>query len=244
MPPVTANPNAWLSWSTCRHRQPPWARTVPASGSTPYASHRGEIDHQAVVTHRVPGHGMCPAPDRDRQVPLASQTHRSKHVSGPGTAGDEGGPTLDLPIPDLPSRSARRPLPKGLPKTLGSPSHFPPSDMSSSLNRVVGARQGEVQRLNLDLDAGSRCHGVAEVPAHETDATSAERERGFLTRLARSPVIAGRRPSQSRPSASGRKLQGRLRRRSSLHPRRGTSRRSRRRSISSQLRLPPRDSAG
>ena len=83
--------------------------------------------------------------------------------------------------------------------------------------------------MNLDLDAGSRCHGVAEVPAHETDATSPERERAFLTRLARSPVIAGRRPSQSRPSASGRKLQGRLRRRSSLHPRRGTSRRSRRR---------------
>jgi hypothetical protein len=70
----------------------------------PYASHLGEIDHQAVVTHRVPGHGMCPAADRDRQVPLASQTHRSEHVSGPGTAGDEGGPTLDLPIPDLPGR--------------------------------------------------------------------------------------------------------------------------------------------
>jgi hypothetical protein len=34
IPPVTASPAAWVARSRSRYRQPPWARAVPAAGST------------------------------------------------------------------------------------------------------------------------------------------------------------------------------------------------------------------
>ena len=49
----------------------------------------------------MPRHGVPPAADRYRQLPIPSEAHRGQHVSSPGTAGDDGRPALDVPIPDL-----------------------------------------------------------------------------------------------------------------------------------------------
>jgi hypothetical protein len=78
----------------CPHRSRQWV--------DPHAGHGRQVDHQAAVAHRVAGHGVTPASDRDRQLPLLSEAHGGQHVGGPRTAGDDGRLALDVPVPNLP----------------------------------------------------------------------------------------------------------------------------------------------
>ena len=71
-------------------------------GVDPHPGHGGQVDHQAVVTHGVSGDGVAAASHRHRQRPLPGELDRGQHVGRPRAAGDDRGPTLDVPVPDLP----------------------------------------------------------------------------------------------------------------------------------------------
>jgi hypothetical protein len=71
-------------------------------GIDPHPGHRGEVDHHAALALGVSGDGVAAASHRHRQLPLPAEANRGQHVGGPRTAGDDGGPALDVRVPDLP----------------------------------------------------------------------------------------------------------------------------------------------
>ena len=67
----------------------------------PYAGHVGQVDHQAVVTHRMPGHRMCPATDRDRKAFTPCEAYSGHDICRARTPHDDCGIPVDRVVPDL-----------------------------------------------------------------------------------------------------------------------------------------------
>ena len=77
-----------------------------------HVPHQGEVEDDAVVTRGEPREAVSAAPNRDRQLLLAREAHGPADVLHAGRACDDGGPSVDHPVPDDPSgvvaRAARQ----------------------------------------------------------------------------------------------------------------------------------------
>ena len=72
-------------------------------GIDPDAIHRFEIDHQAMITDGISRDIVASAFDREQQVVLAGEVHRSDYIGRAGTPYDDPGFSVDHVVPDRPS---------------------------------------------------------------------------------------------------------------------------------------------
>jgi hypothetical protein len=63
--------------------------------------HRGEIDHEASVADRVAREAVAPPAHGHLQPMVPSEGHGADDVGGPGTAGNQGWPSVKHPVPQL-----------------------------------------------------------------------------------------------------------------------------------------------
>jgi hypothetical protein len=74
----------------------------------PHTAKQRKVDHDAAVVHRVAGHTVPAAPDRDQQIVLAGVAQRGDHIGGLAALCDHGRLAVDSTVPDLARLVERR----------------------------------------------------------------------------------------------------------------------------------------
>ena len=98
-PPGVARPKAVVSRSTSAHRGAALHPGPSRRRIDPHCAHRGEVDHQPAVAHRVAGDVVSAAAHRQLQTVAARKADALDHVRRAGAAGDEGGVAVDHAVP-------------------------------------------------------------------------------------------------------------------------------------------------
>jgi hypothetical protein len=81
---------------------------LTGSGIDPHPSHRGEIDHHAIVGHGVAGHVVAAPSDGDLALLIAGELECVSNVSRRVAAGDECRTLVDGSVVDATSRLVPR----------------------------------------------------------------------------------------------------------------------------------------
>jgi hypothetical protein len=75
-------------------------RSDATHGIYSHSAHQAEVDHQAIVAHRVTSDIVATGPNGDRQITGAGVIHGSDHVICSPAPGDYRGPPVDHRVPD------------------------------------------------------------------------------------------------------------------------------------------------
>ena len=99
-PPVTASPNAWVSWSKSAQVAPPCATARRRLRVDRDGLHRREVEDDPAVAGGEPGDAVRAAAYRERQALAAGELHRLDHVGGAGAADDQRRMLVVRGVPD------------------------------------------------------------------------------------------------------------------------------------------------
>ncbi len=99
-PPVTASPNAWVSWSKSAHVAAALGDGGAAGGVDAHAGHGRQVDDHAAVAGGEAGKRVPAAADGDEQVLAAREVDRAHDVGDAGAADDQRRPPVVGAVPD------------------------------------------------------------------------------------------------------------------------------------------------
>ena len=99
-PPVTASPNACVSWSKSAQVQPPSATGGATRRVDAHRGHGGQVDDDAAVAGGEAGQRVPAAADGDEQVLAARELDRAHDVGDAGAADDQRRPPVVGAVPD------------------------------------------------------------------------------------------------------------------------------------------------